>query len=298
MEFNYSKHKFGFLIVCLFLLFITNPALTKQKNKTFPKKELSSAQIASKYMSELITCLSFKAANGNNKTLFMKNSATVVTWTIPKQGGIEPGSIKIVSAPDQYAEHLVRKILKSKRFYSCHKPLPKGFPTETQEMNVTFLRTKSFEQAENYMKCGQFNYCPSEKKAKTNTIIAKQPLKEKTSLKKAEEPSDEEMYQPFMESLQKCIQDNWILPDSLKNNKYEEKAIVFFSVNKKGELIENSIITQKSSSPEIEESGIQAIKAASQKCFQPLPEGSAEQAKIDFTFTSKGKPNTYYILLH
>ena len=60
-----------------------------------------------------------------------------------------------------------------------------------------------------------------------------------------------------------------------------------FSLRKDGSLVPGSVSTVKTSNPEAEAAARQAVIAASPG-FRPLPEGSADQVRIDFTFTRTG----------
>ncbi len=90
-------------------------------------------------------------------------------------------------------------------------------------------------------------------------------------------------YGPFMQDLQRRIQQSW-KPASIDK---ADQVTLMFSLHKDGSLIVSSLSTVKSSSPEAEAAARQAVIAASPG-FRPLPEGSPDPVRIEFTFTRTG----------
>lgn len=90
-------------------------------------------------------------------------------------------------------------------------------------------------------------------------------------------------YGAFMQDLQRRIQSAWKPASADKADQVQ----LSFTLRKDGSLVPGSISTIKASNPEAEAAARQAIIAASPG-FRPLPEGSAEQVRIDFTFTRTG----------
>jgi hypothetical protein len=95
-------------------------------------------------------------------------------------------------------------------------------------------------------------------------------------------------YGPFMQDLQRRIQQVW-KPSSQDNS---DQVVVSFTLRKNGSLVPGSLSTLKASNPEAEAAARQAILAASPG-FRPLPDGAAEQVRIDFTFTRTGTKFAY-----
>ncbi|MDJ0625146.1 MAG: TonB C-terminal domain-containing protein [Candidatus Caenarcaniphilales bacterium] len=90
-------------------------------------------------------------------------------------------------------------------------------------------------------------------------------------------------YGPFMQDLQRRIQQAWKPSGSDK----QDKVILSFTLKKNGTLVPGSLRTVNSSNPLAEAAARQAVLAASPG-FRPLPDGAADQVRIDFTFTRTG----------
>ncbi|MDX1920132.1 MAG: TonB C-terminal domain-containing protein [Candidatus Caenarcaniphilales bacterium] len=90
-------------------------------------------------------------------------------------------------------------------------------------------------------------------------------------------------YGAFMQELQRRIQQAWKPANADK----EDKVIISFVLKKNGSLVPSSLKTVQSSNPEAEAAARQAIFDASPG-FRPLPDGAADQVRIDFTFTRTG----------
>ncbi len=90
-------------------------------------------------------------------------------------------------------------------------------------------------------------------------------------------------YGAFMQDLQRRIQSAWKPASADKADQVQ----LSFSLRKDGSLVPGSVSTVKTSNPEAEAAARQAVIAASPG-FRPLPEGSADQVRIDFTFTRTG----------
>ncbi|MDX1917933.1 MAG: TonB C-terminal domain-containing protein [Candidatus Caenarcaniphilales bacterium] len=90
-------------------------------------------------------------------------------------------------------------------------------------------------------------------------------------------------YGPFMQDLQRRIQQAW----HPSKNVREEQVVLTFELYKSGKLVPGSLRTLSSSTQEAEDAAKQAVLAAAAG-FRPLPEGAADQVRIDFTFTKTG----------
>lgn len=124
----------------------------------------------------------------------------------------------------------------------------------------------------------------------TAADIAREQARERQELKAQEElkgriPKDgvksnsnvDVDFKPYMKRLQTKMQDNWEAPDNSENKRVE----VTFNITRSGELIA-PMVTDPSGSSDVDAAALAAVR----KCvpFEPLPEGSPFDVKIDFLF--------------